>query len=246
MSNTPTLGELFSRTVSAALGGVNTAMPGRVVQFYPEERKVDVQPIIRKQMADGTLLDYPVILGVPVEYPCSSSSLIYFPLNRGDSVLIVFSQVSTDNWLFSNTGKLVDPADNSRFNISDAFVIPGVSPFPISRDQWDSQVLTKDSSSVIIKHNIGTATEAEITISPEGEIGLQSLLPIKAKTTSLDSIGDVSAVLGSITMSGLQAQVVTLQSQIAALTAAMALVQAEALTHTHPVTSAPGVTGPAV
>jgi len=246
MSNTPKLGELFSRAIDTALNGVNTSIPGRIVEFYPEEFRADIQPLIRKSLPDGSTLDYPTILGVPVQYPSSDSSLIYFPLKRGANVLIVFSQCSTDNWLLSNSNGLFDPADTSKFNLSDAFVIPGINPFLKSKSKWDSQTLTKDPSSVIIKHNVGTADEAEITISSSGEIGLQSLLPIKAKSTSFDSVGDVSAVLGSITMTGLQAQVLTLQAQVAALTAAMALVQAAAATHIHPVTSAPGTTGPAI
>lgn len=190
---TPTLGELLLRTVSTALAGVNTALPARVVRFYPEERKADVQPLIRKQMADGTTMDYPTILAVPICYPASGQALFYFPLAAGDSLLLVFSQASTDNWLFSQTKTPVDPEDDTRFNISDAFAIPGVFPFPLSTTIWGSQTLTKDTSSVIIKHNIGKSTEAEIVIKADGSISMESPTSVSIKAPDLNVIGKINA-----------------------------------------------------
>lgn len=194
----PTLAELLGSVVSTALGAVNTAIPARVVAFYPEERKADVQPLIRKQMADGSTIEYPVIPSVPVQYPGSSNSLFYFPLVKGDPLLLVFCQTSTDTWLFSETGGIVEPQDNHRFNITDAFAIPGVFPFPLSTTIWDSQTLTKDTSSVIIKHNLGTASEAEIVIDTAGQISMTSPVKVAISAPSLDVDGDINST-GTIT-----------------------------------------------
>lgn len=231
----PTLAELLGRVVSTSLAGVNTAIPARVVQFYPKERKADLQPLIRKQMVDGSTIDYPTILSVPVCYPSSGTSMFYYPLSKGDSTLLVFSQVSTDNWLTSNGKVLVDPEDDTRFNISDAFCIPGVFPFPLSTTIWDSQTLTKDESSVIIKHNIGTAQEAEISIDQSGEIHLESPIKVSMKSPLLDVEGAINST-GTITATG------TITSSVDVIAGLTSL-----KLHVHPATppSSPGqVSGP--
>lgn len=192
MSNV-TLHDLLQKSIALALGGVNTAIPGRVVTYYPEERKVDVQPVIRRQMADGTLLEYPTILSVPVQYPSSSKSMFYFPLEKGDSVLIVFCQVSSDNWCFSDSTSPVDPEDNSRFNLSDAFVIPGINPFPLASLLWNAQTLTNSSDSVIIKHNLGTSQECQLVLSQNGTVTMTSPTKVKIEAPELEVDGDITA-----------------------------------------------------
>lgn len=122
-STTPTFTEVIKNAIEARLVDVHTSIPGEVVAFYPEKQMADVQPALKRKFANGKIEPLPVVTNVPVVYPRSSNSIIYFPLSKGDSVLMIFAERSIDRW--AAQGGIVDPADVRKFHLSDAVCIPG-------------------------------------------------------------------------------------------------------------------------
>ena len=70
----------------------------------------------------------PVIPCVPVVFPAAGGFSVTFPVNVGDTVLLVFASQSLDNWLFSD-GHDTDPDDPRRHGLTDAIALPGLRPF---------------------------------------------------------------------------------------------------------------------
>ena len=123
LPNPNTLSELFSRNFKVLSGNIHTALPGKVVQ-YDGSRSVDVQPLIQKKLADGTFIELPVIVDVPLIFPGSSTGVFTFPIKRNDGVLLVFSERSIEEWM--GTGANSQPGDLRRFSLTDAIAIPGL------------------------------------------------------------------------------------------------------------------------
>ncbi len=113
-------------------------MPGIVTAWNPDSQTVDVQPLLRHAFsgavidADTTeedlLTDLPVLPGLPIVYPRSKYSRIYFRLDPGSKVMLVFSTFSLEKWLQGDGETTVDPQDVRKHDLSDAVAIPGLYP----------------------------------------------------------------------------------------------------------------------
>ena len=124
-------------------------MPGRVEAYYPETQSADVQPlpkVIYPGMAYENMFDFPVIPNVQVQFPRTDAtddggpkSIMYMPIKKGTTVMLVWANFSLDNWAVSeNTGKTYDPQDMGRHDLSDAIAVPGIFPFSYKVAATDS------------------------------------------------------------------------------------------------------------
>ncbi|EPB7756256.1 Gp138 family membrane-puncturing spike protein, partial [Pseudomonas aeruginosa] len=79
---------------------LKTCMPARVLRVASqEELRVDVQPVIDILRKDGDSQPIPTILNVPVLMLGGSKSLISYPVEAGDFVMLVFSQLDIDRFI---------------------------------------------------------------------------------------------------------------------------------------------------
>lgn len=154
---TPGLGQLIYEIVKYTLGEVNTAIPARVLEYDPEERRASVQPTVKRRYKDGSVVSRAPITDVPVVFPSAGGGTITFPVKPGDTVLLIFSQRSIDRWVQSEGGE-VDPLDNRKHDISDAIAIPGLAPFPAALPA-DPDNVTIEFGSVSINLTPGGAVE---------------------------------------------------------------------------------------
>jgi hypothetical protein len=124
-------------------------MPARVESFDPATNQIDAKPIIRDPHVDiegaATLENLPVITGVPVVQFGAGGMRITFPVEVGDTVLLVVCRRSLDKWK-ARGGEDVDPGDTRIYHYSDAVAIPGILPFsaPWTGVDTDAMTLGKD------------------------------------------------------------------------------------------------------
>jgi hypothetical protein len=109
---------------------VNTSVPARVIAVdnYGSDQTVDVLPTINDVFSDGTVLELPPILDVPIQFPSAGGGLLSFPVAVGDTVLLIFSKRSLDEWMSSRTTDkgTFTPADRRNYSLNDAIAIPGL------------------------------------------------------------------------------------------------------------------------
>lgn len=109
---------------------VNTSMPAKVtgVDRLGTDQTIDVMPMINDSFNDGTNVEFPPIYDVPLIFPSAGGGLLSFPIAVGDTVLLIFSQKSLDEWMesrsFGNTG--FTPADKRRYALNDAIAVAGL------------------------------------------------------------------------------------------------------------------------
>lgn len=114
--------------------GTHTALPGIVRSYNASEQTIEVQPAVREGLPsatddeDGpdTVVSYPVLVSVPVAFPRGGGMFIHFPLEEGDSVLLVFCEADLNAW--RQTGDESDPGLDMRHSLSGAVAIPGLFP----------------------------------------------------------------------------------------------------------------------
>lgn len=136
--------------------GVHTALPGTIESFDTSTGKAKVKPALRQKLTDGSIAEYPSIVGVPVVFPRSATFSLTFPIAVGDSVLLIFAERAIGRWLRS--GGSVDPIDPRRHDLSDAVALPGLYPFA------EGTTIT-DPDATEIKYN-----DASIVIDKGGKI----------------------------------------------------------------------------
>ena len=139
--------------ISNGIAGIHTACPATIVSFDAGTCVASVKPTMTYYKSDGTTLDYPVIIGVPVFMPKAGSSQITYPVKAGDSCLLVFAERSIDEWMGKGNSDNHDPR---RYDLTDAFCFVGMCP---------SQSISADNVEII---NGGT----KISLTPSNTINV--------------------------------------------------------------------------
>lgn len=155
--------------------GMYTAIPCVVVTVHGNlnDQKVDVQPSVNTLYKDGADEEHPPILGVPVVFPASRTSMLSFPINVGDTVLCVFSQRGMDNFKIGS-GNPTTPTDYRHHNKKDAIAIPGLFPFSKALNNPAKRNLSHNTRDAVLAHNIGTSGECEVRLKENGDIQLNT------------------------------------------------------------------------
>jgi hypothetical protein len=124
-----------------------------VESYDSATQKISAQPLIKRGYTDETgeriAERLPIITGVPVVFPGGGGYRVTFPIAKGDTVLLIFSEASLDKWLAH--GGDVDPNDDRRHTLSDAIAIPGLRDFAHALDSapTDCATIGSDSGAVI-------------------------------------------------------------------------------------------------
>jgi len=146
----PSLAEVIRGALEHRLGGVRVAMPARIENYDATEQTVDVQPLIKRIVGSGSARQarsLPVVPRVPVAFPRGGGFFVSFPIQVGDTVLLIVADRSIDTW-FTRGGE-VEPLDQRTHNVADAIAIPGIadSTAPIGDVDTADMVLGRDGGS---------------------------------------------------------------------------------------------------
>ncbi len=171
----PTLNEILKLSFQGQSKNIYTAMPCVVLTVHGEgkDQKIDVQPVVNTLYKDGTDEEHPPVLGVPVIFPASRTSMLSFPINVGDTVLCVFSQRGIGNFKIGSGSPTV-PTDYRSHNKKDAIAIPGLFPFSKALNNPSKRNLAHSTRDAVLTHNIGTSGECEVRLKENGDIQLNT------------------------------------------------------------------------
>jgi hypothetical protein len=172
---------------------MHTAMPGRVESVQGSNpRTVNVKPLLKYATVDGKQTEFDIINGVMLLTYGSTISSVTMPVQKGDLVLLIFCERSTEKWARA-TG-VSDSELGRQFDLSDAFAIPFNFAALESGYNNEDMIVKHQNSKITMKHGLtGDTVEIANSTSPTG-----------AKATLLPS-GNVAietAPLGLITLNG--------------------------------------------
>ncbi len=190
----PTLASVLNSATSSRLKGVRVSLPARVESYNEAKRTISAQPLVHDGYIDETgkrqVSRLPVVTNVPVVFPGSGGARFRFPITKGDTVLLLFSSSSLEQFL--QRGGEVDPKTDHRHSLTDAIAIPGLQP----------------PAGAAIDGASDADTMIEITVGGEIHAGGSDALALKSELDDLRSYvakqfdaltGHVHAVSGAAT-----------------------------------------------
>lgn len=191
----PSLTDTLNTHFNVRMASLYTALPCVVTNVVNglNNLQVDVQPAINILYRDGTSEERPQILGVPVIMPGSSTTLVSFPINVGDTVMCVFSQRSMDNFKIGQ-GQPTVPNDYRKMSVQDAVAIPGLYPFARSLNNPGARKWPHSTSDLVMSHNVGTGTEVEIRLKANGDVVVNTEFNVitNSKTAQINATESIS------------------------------------------------------
>lgn len=192
------LTDVLNAAFKNMMNNMHTCMPGRVESYDFTKQKASVLPLIKKSYKDGKSQSLPVVVSVPVVWPRSSNASMTFPVNKGDYVLLLFSERAMENWLALGGEQI--PGDSRKYDLTDAIAIPGLYPFNVSS-------LAENNTDVLIKYN---STTVRITQSGDVNIDTPTNVNINAGNNIAMSAGSqitMAAPLIGMTANGVAATI---------------------------------------
>lgn len=139
------LQDFVRHLIGEAIDDIHTALPARVEKFDPVTLRGEVIPLAKwRTKKDGGPEPMPVILDVPFWMPKAGPFVLRMPVQRGDTVLLVFAERALDYILAD--GKPQDPKLTRCHALDDAIALPGLL------HQGEDPLLGEHDEDVILWH----------------------------------------------------------------------------------------------
>lgn len=120
----PDLAE-FMTLVKRDIGlSINCVQIGTIETFNATLGTASATINFKRQLADESVIDYPVLADCPVFTLNGGGASLTFPIAKGDTCIILFNDRNIDNWYLS--GKVDVPRDARIHNISDGIILVGI------------------------------------------------------------------------------------------------------------------------
>ena len=161
----------IEETAHAVVNEIHTAMPGEIVSFDAGSGVATVKPSGKFVTSDGKELDYPVI---------TAGVGIAFPVKKGDSCIIIISEVELDAW---RSG--AESEGSLRFDLTSAMVIPGLL-------DGGSNLAAKASANNAVMIGGG---DVEVSVSNDG-------IKVDTGTTQFEVTDSGVAISGNLKVNG--------------------------------------------
>ena len=124
-STTNSFASMVNSLISANQQELNTFMPAKILEYYPNKQTADVQLVLQRTLIDPpSTINRPVLYDAPVMFPRSKTQCIHIPLEKGDNVGVIFCQRSLEDW--KQVGDITKVNDIRLHDVSDGVVIAGL------------------------------------------------------------------------------------------------------------------------
>lgn len=192
------IAEVIRAFVEEQQGGLHVAMPGRIVSYDASTQRASVRPMTSRRI-DDIEVALPVVDGVPVCWPRSTTSILSFPLAVNDPVWLMVPDRTLDG--FRGTGLAVPPDSPRTHDLSDVVCLPaGVWPdaTPDPRVSATETVLAGPGASrVTIKPDGSIVIETAGNAFLGGDVGAQAVALAPLVDAQLQALKAVLSVLAA-------------------------------------------------
>ena len=167
--------QLYENIIKKVNFNLRCCIPGVIQQYDPKTNTASIQPAIREEIVneDNTVqyMNLPILVNVPIIFPSCSIGSIKMLLKQGDECLVLFSDLSIDNfWKYAN---VQNPIEVRRHDLSDGIAIPCVLSQPNTKQFNGTGIeITSGESKISITNNGITFSDQNGTITLEQIIRL--------------------------------------------------------------------------
>jgi len=127
--------------INSYLLAMHTILIGEVTEFNAAEQTLSVQPVNKRKMVTADMAEpLPIITDVPIVWPGAGDYWVTFDIPVGSAVLLLCAERNISVWM--EEGGIVDPADPTKFDLSDAIAIPCLNHKKSVLSTIDSDAIT--------------------------------------------------------------------------------------------------------
>ena len=199
-ANNQSLASLLELQRLNTLNSINCHQVGEIVSFDPSKQTAEVQ-IKMSYVVNGEIKQYPVLLDCPCVVLGGGQGRITFPINAGDSCLVLFNDKDMDNWYAG--GQTMLPNTERMHSLSDAIALVGIHNKQNKLTDYLSNgvELKYGGSTIKLEENKVTITNGTATIEMNsGNVTVTATnLAVTAPTVAFS--GAVS-IAGALTVQG--------------------------------------------
>ena len=146
--------QAFRREIFSSL---KCSIPGIIQSFDSDKQTATIQ--VAMQAAVGAeVKDYPLLVDCPVVVLGGGPAFISFPINKGDSCLVLFADRALDNWY--STGNVVPPAQQRQHSLADGIALVGIRNLANALSNYDATGIGLNGPAVNVTGNLNVATGA--------------------------------------------------------------------------------------
>ena len=150
--------QIYENLINEAMLRTRCCIPCIVQSYNEGNNTVECQPAIRERIVneDGTIqyVQLPLLINVPVVFPGSSDFELKFALKQNDECLVLFSDLSIDN--FWEKGSLQNPVEVRRHDLSDGIAIPCRLSLQKRSEQTKASIVVSSKGDIIFNSASGT------------------------------------------------------------------------------------------
>lgn len=192
----PELVDVLANFKLDIFASMNCVKIGSIQSFDGTKKTATVQILFKRTLLDGTVQSYPVLIDVPVFTLQGGGGSLQFPITKGDTCLLLFSDRGIDEWL--QNGTEAAPLNARMHDLSDAIALVGLNPvtsalpvYPTNKIVMAYQGTSLEITATgytLIAHGGGEldiGTTCDLKASAGGEIELDALVSIKNNSTTL-------------------------------------------------------------
>lgn len=118
-----TLASLLELQSKGTSRQINCHQVGEIVSFDPATQTAEVQ-VKMSFLLNGEIKEYPLLLDCPCIILAGGQGSVTFPIQAGDSCLVLFNDRDMDNWYSS--GQTMPPRTDRLHDFSDAIALVGL------------------------------------------------------------------------------------------------------------------------
>ena len=183
--------QIYENLINEAMFRTRCCIPCIVQSYNEVNNTVECQPTIRERIIneDGTVqyVQLPLLVNVPVIFPGSSSFELKFALKQNDECLVLFSDLSIDN--FWQKGSLQNPVEVRRHDLSDGMAIPCRISLQKRSGETNASIVVESNGRIIFNSSAGTFNSDQLydivynhyhqVITPTGALNNTTPLGVK-------------------------------------------------------------------
>lgn len=180
-----TQNQLYDKLIQKASFDIRCCIPGIIQSYNAENNTAEIQPAIREEVVNEdnsvSYVNLPLLINVPIVFPSTKLGGVRFTLEKGDECLVVFSDLSYDN--FWTSGNVQNPIEVRRHDLSDGIAIPCVLSQPNTKAVEEGFTVTYGEAKIKMQND-------EITFyNSNGSVTLDKLIRIMNHVHTAPAMG---------------------------------------------------------
>lgn len=189
---------IIKRHVENSLYSLNVCTVAKVVNTDDlEDGFITVQPLINKIGKDWSSVELPNISYVPVLMPSTKNCGMALPVEKDDTVLLIFGQQSFDEFKFG-ADEPHDPNNMRRNDLSDAVALVGFIPTQLNVFNPSNHKNEKPKDSVKLFNNLGSSNENFVMLNKDGTIDIKATKEVNVDAPQVNAKDVVIEGVGSV------------------------------------------------